>query len=185
MSASSHDAGAALRRHIPDPDLLVRTVASFATHAHSWIHGPQHWQTVAAFCLMLARQTPGADEAVALLFGVLHDCLRVDDHRDPHHGRRAGALARAMHGGLFHLEPPQLQVLETALSLHVDGLVSADPAIGVCWDADRLHLWRIGVVPDPTLLSTAAGRAHIAWAEAKVHHWTTWEEVWSLAGVAR
>jgi uncharacterized protein len=183
MSSLPPGAGAAIRRSVPDPDALVATVAGFATHAHSTIHGPQHWQTVAAFGLTLARQTPGADETVALLFGILHDCLRVNDQRDPDHGRRAGALARAMNGGLFQLEPVRQQLLETALSLHVDGLVSDDPTIGVCWDADRLHLWRIGVVPDPALLSTAAARSRIAWAESGIHVWREWEQVWTLAGL--
>jgi hypothetical protein len=70
---------------IPDPDALVRTVAAFAPHGGSHIHGQQHWQTV-----------------------------------------------------------------------------------GACWDADRLHLWRIGVAPDPARLSTAAGRARIGWARTQV-----------------
>jgi uncharacterized protein len=162
-------------------DRLVATVAAFATHAESSIHGPQHWQTVAAFGLILARETPGADPILALLFGILHDCLRVDDRRDPDHGRRAGVLARAMNGGMFSLDEAHLETLVTALSLHVDGLVSDDPTIGVCWDADRLHLWRIGVVPDPDLLSTAAARARIGWAKRQLGRWTSWPEVWALA----
>ena len=183
MSLSPVGPSSAIRLAVPDPDLLVATVNGFATHAHSWIHGPQHWQTVTVFGLMLARQTPGADEKVAFLFGILHDCLRADDQRDPHHGRRAGALAGAMNGGLFQLEPARQELLETALSLHVDGLVSDDPTIGACWDADRLHLWRTGVVPDPELLSTAAARARIAWAESQMHLYREWEQVWALAGL--
>ena len=144
----------------PDPDALVRTVSAFSTSSDSSIHGQQHWQTVAAFGLILAQQTPGADPIVALLFGILHDCLRVDDGWDPDHGRRAGALAQALNGGLFTLDAARLDTLVTALSLHVDGLVSDDPTVGVCWDADRLHLWRIAVTPDPARLSTAAAGTH-------------------------
>jgi uncharacterized protein len=173
----------AIRRVIPDPALLVDTVAGFGTHVYSWIHGPQHWQTVSALGITLARQTPGADLPVTLLFGILHDALRVDDHRDPDHGRRAGFLARALNGGLFSLDPERLDLLERALSLHVDGLVSGDPTIGVCWDADRLHLWRIGIVPEPELLSTVAARARIAWAESQIHLWRSWAQVWALAGL--
>jgi uncharacterized protein len=36
--------------------------------------------------------------------------------------------------------------------------VSADVLIGMCWDADRLDLTRIGVTPDPALMSTPAGK---------------------------
>ena len=28
------------------------------------------------------------------------------------------------------------------------------PTVGTCWDADRLHLPRVSIVPDPALLST-------------------------------
>lgn len=168
---------------IPDPDALVSAVAAFAPHGDSHIHGPQHWQTVAAFGLILAQETPGADPVVALLFGILHDCLRVDDGRDPDHGRRAGALAPALNGGLFTLDADRLGTLVTALSLHVDGLVSDDPTVGVCWDADRLHLWRIGVTPDPARLSTDAGRARIERARIEGFLWQDWRAVWALAGL--
>jgi len=171
-----------LRQAIPDPDALVRTVTAFSPISDSEIHGPQHWQTVAAFGTILARETAGADPVVALLFGVLHDCLRADDGWDRDHGRRAGALAPALNGGLFTLDETRLATLVTALSLHVDGLVSGDPTIGVCWDADRLHLWRIGVTPDPLRLSTAAGRARIGWAREQMRLWKEWWAVWTLAG---
>ena len=39
-----------------------------------------------------------------------------------------------------------------------NGLVSEDPTVGACWDADRLDLPRVGIQPDPALFSTA--RAH-------------------------
>jgi uncharacterized protein len=87
-------------------------------------------------------------------------------------------------GSLLRLDAARCKTLVTALSLHVDGLVSDDPTIGVCWDADRLHLWRIGVEPDPELLSTAAGRSRIAWAETRVREWRNWRDIWALAGLA-
>ena len=49
--------------------------------------------------------------------------------------------------------------LNEALRLHSEGRVSADPTIGTCWDADRLHLPRVSIVPDPAFLSTRAARA--------------------------
>ncbi len=171
-----------LQQAIPDPDAFVRTVAELSPASSSHTHGQQHWQTVAAFGTILARETNGADPIVALLFGILHDCLRIDDGHDPDHGRRAGALAGALNGGLFTLDEARLTALVTALSLHVDGLVSDNSTIGACWDADRLHLWRIGVTPDPSLLSTAAGHARIGWARTNGLLWRSWESVWRLSG---
>jgi hypothetical protein len=49
-----------VRHIIPDPDVLVRRVAAFSTSSISSIHGEQHWQIVAAFGLILARETPCA-----------------------------------------------------------------------------------------------------------------------------
>ena len=41
------------------------------------------------------------------------------------------------------------------------------PTVGTCWDADRLHLPRVSITPDPVLLSTqtALGPERLAAAE--------------------
>ena len=54
--------------------------------------------------------------------------------------------------------------LAEALRLHSDGRVSADATIGACWDADRLHLPRVFIEPDPKRFSTrvAHGEAPLA-----------------------
>ena len=41
---------------------------------------------------------------------------------------------------------------------HLAGSMDVDPALRVCWDADRLDLWRVGLEPDPALLCTAHAR---------------------------
>jgi len=48
--------------------------------------------------------------------------------------------------------------------------------------ADRLHLRRIGVTPNPGRLSTADGRARIGWARAERQLWHTWDAICTLAG---
>ena len=57
------------------------------------------------------------------------------------------------------LEQNRLDLLAAACDDHADGVVSAEPTIGACWDADRLDLPRVGIRPDPMLLSTDAARA--------------------------
>ena len=164
---------------IPDFDALVEAVAAQAPLRHGWLHGERHWQTVATIGEVLCRETLGADPAVALLFGLLHDCRRFDDGHDAAHGRRAASYALGLHGSLFHLEQPRLERLLTALAYHVDGQVTDNPVVGVCWDADRLHLWRLDVEPDPELLSTAAGRARIGWAKDLAELRTDWSSVYA------
>jgi uncharacterized protein len=68
--------------------------------------------------------------------------------------------------GLVDLSAERLNTLRTALEGHSDGLTSEDPTIGVCWDADRLHLPRVGLVVAARLLSTRAAKTKHANAQA-------------------
>ena len=51
-----------------------------------------------------------------------------------------------------------MDLLAFACEEHTNGGIGPDPTVGVCWDADRLDLWRVGSVVNPALLSTAAAR---------------------------
>jgi uncharacterized protein len=51
-----------------------------------------------------------------------------------------------------------IDLLYYACEWHTHGEVSPDPTIGACWDADRLDLVRVGIIPDQSLLSTAAAQ---------------------------
>jgi uncharacterized protein len=124
----------------------------------STLHGPAHWARVAAFGDRLSRETPGADPYVVALFAALHDTQRYHDGHDPDHGRRAAALATSLRGKLFEVTEGQLALLVEALAKHADGLVSEDPSVGGCWDADRLDLPRCGIRIDPAMLSTEAAK---------------------------
>jgi uncharacterized protein len=130
-----------------------------ATARTSILHGPDHWQRVAEYGAKLCEATPGADPHVAALFAVLHDIQRLNDGYDPDHGRRAADLAaRLRASGVFQATEEQMQMLLPALAEHADGFTTEDPTIGVCWDADRLDLPRVGIQPNRELLSTTAAR---------------------------
>jgi hypothetical protein len=137
-------------------------VGVFKLNAKTSYHGPSHWDQVERNVIKLAKLTPGADMKVCRLFAVLHDCKRENEDRDPKHGVRAAALARQLESdGKFHLDYGQFGLLDWALSEHNDGKTTADPTVGCCWDADRLDLPRVGIVPDKNLLSTDAGKSMI------------------------
>ena len=142
------------------PDLvLVDHVLAHAWRRDSHMHGEGHWHAVTATGLDLAAGEPGADPELLFLFGLLHDTRRQSDGRDREHGPRAAAFAVELHAaGVFALEAERLELLRFALERHAFGEVSDDPRIGACWDADRLHLPRVGFQVDPDLLSTAAAR---------------------------
>jgi uncharacterized protein len=119
------------------------------------IHGPSHWIKVFRNATDLATPTPGADRLVCQLFALLHDCERRNEFSDPQHGPRAAAYAIELQkAGTFSLTASQLKLLCDACTAHDNGLVSSDPTIGACWDADRLDLPRVGIRVDSQYLST-------------------------------
>lgn len=134
---------------------VVLRIQSLATIGASSLHGDRHWRRVAWLGAHLANEVPTCDPWIVLLFALIHDSQRMNDGHDPEHGHRAARLVRALSKELG-LEGERLVLLESACFAHADGDVSYDSTVGVCWDADRLDLWRCGITPDPRYLSTAA-----------------------------
>ena len=144
---------------------LVDAVLPRAWRRDSPWHGEAHWRCVAATGLALDTAAPGADRGLLVCFGLLHDTRRENEAVDPRHGARAETFARELRAeGAFELDDARFEVLAEALRLHSDGQVSADATIGACWDADRLHLPRVSIQPDPKRFSTrvAHGAAPLA-----------------------
>ena len=54
-----------------------------------------------------------------------------------------------------------------ACHLHTDGHTEGDLTLQTCWDADRLDLGRVGIVPKPDLLCTDAARSLVDWANQR------------------
>lgn len=118
-------------------------------------HGPKHWLQVEKNAVMLGEHTPDCDIELARRFAILHDCRRQNEGSDPEHGARAAEFAQELHNkGKLDLDPGQLAILKYAMIYHNHGQVSDDPTIGVCWDADRLDLPRVGTTLNINLLST-------------------------------
>lgn len=119
------------------------------------IHGANHWARVLHHGKNIA-QIRKADLLVVELFGFLHDSCRLNDGRDPDHGKRAAEFAHGVHGDYFQLQPMQLDHLCYALQNHSGGEVSTNATIQTCWDADRLDLGRVGIYPSAQYLSQEA-----------------------------
>ena len=92
------------------------------------------------------------------LFSVFHDACRRNDHHDPRHGPRAGALVQELAPFLTTLDASETSLLVEACTGHTDGRTHDDSTIGACWDADRLDLARVGIRPHVRYLSTEAAR---------------------------
>jgi uncharacterized protein len=173
------------RVSIPDPARLVDAVLERSTGKNSSIHGEDHWKRVGAAGLALLPETPEADPSLVFLFALFHDSMRVNDSIDPMHGPRAAVLARELRGGPFDLGDEEMKLLAFACEEHTNGKLGKEQTIGVCWDADRLNLWRVGFEPDPRFLSTEAARSEerIAWARNLQQETFTWEQLFRSFGL--
>lgn len=136
---------------------LWRKIIAESPMSEGATHGPRHWARVERNGLYLARET-GANELVVRLFAVLHDCQRVNEAGDPGHGQRAAQYAAAIRHELPSLSGEAFEQLRFACEWHTDRRFSEDLTIGVCWDADRLDLGRIGITPNAEYLNSEAAR---------------------------
>jgi uncharacterized protein len=129
------------------------------------VHGASHWARVRRNGLRLARLT-GAKVEIVELFAFLHDSKRVNDRRDPGHGKRAAEFILTLQGSLLALPEADLALLTYACEYHTAGLTEADVTVQTCWDADRLDLGRAGITPQAQYLCTPAAKdpAMIEWA---------------------
>ena len=61
----------------------------------------------------------------------------------------------------------EIEIAAKACATHTDGLITGVKEIGVCWDADRLDLYRVGLVPKDLYLSTDTAQTSKAkeWAD--------------------
>ena len=131
-------------------------------------HGVGHWARVLENGLRLASAT-GANVEVVQLFAVFHDSRRVSEAEDWGHGERGADLAAELRGTLFDLPDADFSLLYEACAEHTDGFTEADITIQCCWDADRLDLGRVRIMPDPRRLCTAAAKASAMrkWADGR------------------
>ena len=129
-------------------------------------HGVVHWARVLENGFRVA-ETNGADREVVALFALFHDSRRVNEFRDDGHGLRAGEFARSLRSTLLDLDDARFDLLFQACCQHTDGLTEGDPTLQACWDADRLDLARVGIMPAPRRLCTDTARGLLGWANER------------------
>lgn len=146
------------------PDLIEAIRARYALDWHG-IHGVSHWARVRVNGLKLAALT-GANLKVVELFAFLHDSCREDDSYDREHGWRAARFAKSLFGTHIQLPDRQFDLLLQACGGHTISHTHHNITVQTCWDADRLDLGRVGIIPDPLRLCTTAAqdRGMIEWA---------------------
>lgn len=141
-------------------------------------HGPHHWFRVIEIGLRLAEADPEIDPDVIIAFGLLHDSGRTHDHHCMMHGKVAGAYVIPALINLIPLSSEQMMLAVIACTNHTSAMPGDFPlydnTLLACFDADRLDLWRVGILPDNKYLFTeAAKQPEIqAWANANGELWT-------------
>ncbi len=124
------------------------------------VHGISHWRKVRDVGLYLAKQTK-ADITVVNLFAYLHDSKRESENDERYHGLRAAVFMDDLYKKrvLGGLSTRQWMQLMTACAFHcLPNEKSDDITVQTCWDADRLDLWRAGIVPQKQFLNTDFAR---------------------------
>lgn len=129
-------------------------------------HGVVHWARVMENGLRVAERT-GADLEVVRLFALFHDSRRINEYRDDDHGLRGGEFAHSLRGSLVQLDDARFELLFEACRLHTDGHTDGDETLQACWDADRLDLGRVGIMPRPNRLCTDAARELLNWSHRR------------------
>lgn len=120
-------------------------------------HGISHWERVERNGLLLA--TPECDVTVIRLFAYLHDSCREDDSYDEKHGPRAAKMIEGLRGTLLKdLTDEQFKLLQEACRLHTSTHRTGNPTIDACFDADRLDLGRVDIIPRPEKMATKKGK---------------------------
>jgi uncharacterized protein len=134
----------------------------------SGTHGVSHWARVLENGLRLAKETK-ANVEVVQLFAVFHDSCRASEGYDDGHGQRGAELTLALRNDWLALSDDEFKLLYEACVGHTDGETEADITIQTCWDADRLDLGRVGIVPAPQKLCTPAAKTWemIRWADGR------------------
>ena len=117
------------------------------------LHGISHWERVEKNGLLLA--TKEANKTVVRLFAYLHDKWRIDDGEDLQHGTRAAENLTALRGSLLsELSDEEFELLCKACELHTVCHRTGNITIDTCFDADRLDLTRVGILPRPSRMAT-------------------------------
>ena len=130
-------------------------------------HGLPHWQRVERNGIILSTENgcirKDVDIKVVRYFAYLHDKCRIDNYVDLEHGVRAADMLLTIRDTILKdLTDEEFALLEKACRYHTTERRTENPTIDICFDADRLDLERVGIVPNPTLMATKQGAYYAA-----------------------
>ena len=122
-------------------DEIIKTIISTSKSAGFITHGVKHWLRVERNALFLADHYD-INPLFVQLFAFCHDCKRINDGHDEHHGKRAADYLLANPDLCKDLSSEEYKELQYACEWHTHKIEAPNLKIGICWDADRLDLHR-------------------------------------------
>lgn len=130
-------------------------------------HGLSHWQRVERNGIILSTVNGtirnDINIKVVRYFAYLHDKCRLNDWADLEHGARVADMLPTIRDSILKdLTDEEFALLEKACRYHTTKQHTGNPTIDVCFDADRLDLGRVGIVPNPKLMATKQGAYYAA-----------------------
>lgn len=146
------------------PESDIREVRKFALNG--WrlgkTHGLSHWQRVERNGILLSINNGCIREDINIkvvrFFAYLHDKCRMNDWADIEHGVRSADMLPTIRDTILKdLTDEEVSLLEKACRYHTTKHRTENPTIDICFDADRLDLGRVGIIPNPERMATEQG----------------------------
>lgn len=145
------------------PTVIEQVLAQYRCDLGGY-HGAAHWDRVLYNALTLFVRTEDKYKIhfnTLPYFALFHDSQRFDEGHDLSHGMRAATyIEKNFSATRLGLSRFEYKRLIDACFGHTTERISRDPTIAICWDADRLDLGRVGVIPDPSYFSTEEAKCH-------------------------
>ena len=115
-------------------------------------HGIYHWERVYFNTQKLAKYYDIQSE-VFELFSILHDSKRENEYKDINHGKRASEFVKELiEQKYIKLNKTDAQRLIYACANHTKSDITNklynDMIVQICFDADRMDIDRVGIIPD-------------------------------------
>jgi len=147
----------------------IREVREFALNGWKLgkIHGLSHWQRVERNGIILSSENGSIRKDINIkvvrFFAYLHDKCRLNDWADLEHGVRSADMLPSIRNTILRdLNDEEVSLLDKACRYHATEHRTGIPTVDVCFDADRLDLGRVGIVPNPKRMATEQGTYYAA-----------------------
>ena len=136
---------------------LIRSILGRYMLSWDGTHSVPHWARVLENGRRVSETTE-AQRVIVDLFAVFHDSQRINEDVDDGHGRGGSELAKDLRGVVYELDDEAFGLLIKACDLHTEGYLDGDVTLRTCWDADRLDLGRVGIIPRVEKLCTEGAK---------------------------